>query len=163
MSNSSKHHEDNEESKALAARHSHNVRTASKSMTWETPTDWINYVGLEFAPTLDPCCEHETAKCEKHFTPKEDGLAQSWKNERVFMNPPYGKELAKWMKKAFEEARDNGALVVCLVPARVDNTWWHKYAMQGEIRFPKGRLKFGNASASAPFPVAIVIFRPRQH
>ena len=74
------------------------------------------------------------------------------------MNPPYGREIERWMKKAAQSARD-GALVVCLVPARTDTRWWHKYATLGEIRYLRGRLKFGNAKNSAPFPTAIVIFR----
>jgi hypothetical protein len=88
-------------------------------------------------------------------------LKQTWADERVFMNPPYGRECGVWMKKAYEECRDNGALVVCFVPARVDTEWWHRYAVKGEVRFPKGRVKFQGADAAAPFPVAVVIFRPR--
>ena len=89
-------------------------------MTWETPENWFNYLNLEFKFTLDPCCVAETAKCKNYFTPDDDGLAKSWEDERVFMNPPYGREIPKWMKKAHDEARDNGALVVCFVPALVD-------------------------------------------
>jgi len=137
------------------------VLTSSKDMTWATPQGWFDYLNLEFKFTLDPCCEHETAKCKKHYTPEEDGLSQSWADERVFMNPPYGRELAHWMRKAHDEALHHGALVVCFVPARVDTEWWHRFAMKGEVRFPKGRVKFVGASASAPFPIAIVIFRPK--
>lgn len=144
-----------------ASRHSREVMSSSKDMTWATPQQWFDYLDLEFGFTLDPCCHHETAKCAKHYTPAEDGLAQSWADERVFMNPPYGKDLPKWMRKAYTESRDNGALVVCFVPARVDTNWWHNYASKGEVRFPKGRVKFAGADASAPFPVAVVIFRPR--
>lgn len=143
------------------SEHSRRVMSSSVDMTWATPQVWFDYLDLEFKFTLDPCCHHETAKCKKHYTPEEDGLAQSWQDERVFMNPPYGRELGKWMRKAYEEARDNGALVVAFVPARVDTTWWHHYAVKGEARFPKGRVKFEGADASAPFPVAIIIFRPR--
>ena len=130
-------------------------------MTWATPDRWFEYLDLEFKFTLDPCCHHETAKCAKHFTPEEDGLIQSWQDERVFMNPPYGPDLARWMRKAYTEARDNGALVVCFVPARVDTDWWHRFAAKGEVRFPKGRVKFSGAESAAPFPIAVVIFRPR--
>ncbi len=77
------------------------------------------------------------------------------------MNPPYGREIERWMKKAAQSARD-GALVVCLVLARIDTRWWHKYATLGEIRYLRGRLKFGNAKNSAPFPIAVVIFRPQR-
>jgi hypothetical protein len=71
------------------------------------------------------------------------------------MNPPYGRDIGKWMKKAYE----SGATVVCLVPARTDTKWWHDYAMKGKITFIKGRLKFGSALNSAPFPSAVVVFR----
>ena len=141
------------------AAHVRRVLGSSKCTTWTTPQGWFDYLNLEFGFTLDPCCEHETAKCRKHYTPAEDGLARSWQDERVFMNPPYGRELTRWMKKAHQEARDNGALVVCFVPARVDTEWWHRYAVKAsEIRFPKGRVR--GAKHNWPFPLAIVIFRP---
>jgi len=73
--------------------HVRSVMGSSKIMTWPTPQQWFDYLNLEFGFTLDPCCQHETAKCKKHYTPEEDGLAQSWKDERVFMNPPYGREI----------------------------------------------------------------------
>ncbi len=139
-----------------------NVLTMSHNMMWATPQEWFGYLNLEFKFTLDPCCTHETAKCARHFTPAEDGLAQSWADERVFMNPPYGNNLPKWMRKAYLEARDNGALVVAFVPARVDTQWWHSYAAKAtEVRFPIGRVTFVGAEHPAPFPVAIVVFRPR--
>jgi phage N-6-adenine-methyltransferase len=139
--------------------------TSCKDLTWATPQEWYDYLNLEFGFTLDPCCTKRTAKCARFYTPEDDGLSKSWAEERVFMNPPYGREIPNWMRKAYLEARDNGALVVCLVPARVDTNWWHNYAAKAsDIRFPKGRIKFVGADGqqdSAPFPVAIVIFRPR--
>lgn len=138
------------------------VMTSSENMKWATPKNWFDYLDLEFDFTLDPCCEHETAKCVKHFTPVEDGLSKSWQDERVFMNPPYGRQIGLWMKKALHEARENFALVVCFVPARVDTNWWHNYASKAtEIRYPKGRVRFCDAENVAPFPIALVIFRPR--
>jgi len=95
------------------------IMTSSEDLTWATPQEWYNYLNLEFKFTLDPCSTNQNAKCFRHFTQEDDGLVQSWAEERVFMNPPYGREIPKWMKKAYEEARDNGALVVCLIPARV--------------------------------------------
>ena len=74
------------------------------------------------------------------------------------MNPPYGREIGKWLKKAYESSI-NGAIVVCLIPARTDTAWWHDYVMKGKIRFIRGRLKFGGSKNSAPFPSAIVIFQ----
>jgi phage N-6-adenine-methyltransferase len=137
------------------------VMGSSKNMLWPTPQKWFDYLDLEFGFTLDPCCEHETAKCDKHYTPEEDGLSKSWANERVFMNPPYGREIGPWMEKAYTECRDNVALVVAFVPARVDTKWWHSFAAKAtEIRFPVGRVKNENGQAW-PFPVAILVFRPR--
>lgn len=75
------------------------------------------------------------------------------------MNPPYGREVGKWVKKACEESRENAEFVVCLLPARTDTSWWHDYCLKGEIYFIRGRLKFGSAKNSAPFPSAIVCFR----
>lgn len=96
-------------------------------------------VGLdrEFGFTLDPCATVENAKCKKFFSQAEDGLKQSWDGEVVFMNPPYGREIGAWMRKAWESAQ-TGATVVCLVPARTDTNWWHEYAMRGEVRLLRG-------------------------
>lgn len=136
------------------------VLTSSNDATWATPQEWYNYLNLEFKFTLDPCCSFDTAKCKKFYTVEDDGLSKSWENERVFMNPPYGRGIGEWMEKAYEESK-NGALVVCLIPARVDTLWWHATSVKAaDIRFPIGRLKFGDAKHCAPFPVAIVIFRP---
>ena len=137
-----------------------NVHFSSETVEWYTPFDFFNKLNAEFNFTLDPCCTHENAKCEKHFTKDDDGLAQSWHGETVFMNPPYGREIIEWMKKAYDSCNQSGATVVCLVPARTDTKWWHEYAMKGEVRFIRGRLKFGGAQHSAPFPCAVVIFRP---
>jgi phage N-6-adenine-methyltransferase len=137
------------------------VHFSSKTDEWPTPLEFFTKLNEEFAFTLDPCSTTENRKCEKHFTAEQDGLAQSWANERVFMNPPYGRDISKWMEKAFKESQ-NGAFVACLVPSRTDTNWWHSYAMKGEIRFIKGRLKFGDSKSHAPFPSAVVIFRPNQ-
>lgn len=110
--------------------------------------------------TLDPCCTHENAKCPKHYTIAEDGLMQDWSKERVWMNPPYGRQIGEWMRKAYG-ASTSGALVVCLVPARTDTAWWHDYAALGCVTFIRGRLKFGGHTSSAPFPSALVVFEPR--
>jgi site-specific DNA-methyltransferase (adenine-specific) len=131
---------------------------SSKTDQWPTPQYIFDDLNEEFRFNLDPCSTHENAKCERHFTEEDNGLAKSWANKRVFMNPPYGREIGKWMEKAYKESFNN-SVVVCLVPARTDTRWWHDYAMKGEIRFIKGRLKFGNSKNSAPFPSAIVIFK----
>ena len=131
---------------------------SSATCEWATP-DWLfRALDREFGFTLDPCATAQNAKCGKFFTKAEDGLKQCWDIERVFMNPPYGSVIGAWMQKAFESAQD-GATVVCLVPARTDTHWWHEFAMRGEVRLIKGRLKFGDAKSCAPFPSAVVIFR----
>jgi len=135
------------------------IHFSSKTNEWATPQWLYDALNAEFGFTLDPCSTHENAKCGCHFTAKENGLKQDWSNDVVFMNPPYGSQIKLWMKKAYSESLQ-GAVVVCLVPARTDTSWWHCYAMRGEIRLLRGRLKFGNSDNSAPFPSAIVVFRP---
>lgn len=139
---------------------------SSNDMTWETPQDFFDELDKEFNFNLDPCATKETAKCEKFYTKKDNGLIRNWHRKRVFCNPPYGREIGKWVKKA-SNAR-NG-LVVMLIPARTDTKYFHDYIYEkAEIRFIKGRLKFrmgGVQAQSAPFPSMIAIFRqtPRPH
>lgn len=129
----------------------------SKTDMWATPLNFFTTLDEEFQFELDVCAVAENAKCEKYYTPEMDGLKQEWEGI-CWMNPPYGREIGVWMKKAYEESL-RGATVVCLVPSRTDTKWWHEYSMKGEIRFIKGRLKFGDSKNSAPFPSAVVIFR----
>lgn len=137
---------------------SKSVHFKSTHNKWETPQHVFDELDEEFGFTLDPCASPETAKCEKYYTKEDDGLAKDWSNEIVFVNPPYGREIKDWAKKAYEES-EKGSTVVCLVPSRTDTRYWHNYFMQAdEIRFIKGRLKFGDADNSAPFPSAIVVF-----
>lgn len=134
------------------------VMFSSNDMTYATPQELFERLNQEFHFTLDPCCVKETAKCEKYYTPKEDGLIQDWSNDIVFMNPPYGRHIKHWLEKAYEESL-KGSVVVCLIPSRTDTLYWHEYCMKAsEIRFIKGRLKFGNSINVAPFPSAIVVF-----
>lgn len=137
-----------------------NVHFSSKTCEWATPDWFFDQLDAEFHFTLDPCSSHENAKCEKHFTLEDDGLSKDWAGEVVYMNPPYGREIPKWIKKA-HDASQRGATVVCLVPSRTDTAWWHDYAAKGDVRFLRGRLKFGGHVNSAPFPCAVVIFRPK--
>jgi len=128
---------------------------SSASLEWSTPPEFYNKLNKIFRFTLDPCATAENAKCKKYFTKEQNGLAQSWKGERVFMNPPYGDEIGKWMKKAYEER----ILAVCLVPARTDTAWFHDYCFRANyLVFLRGRLKFEGAKTSAPFPSCLVIF-----
>jgi site-specific DNA-methyltransferase (adenine-specific) len=133
------------------------VHFSSGSAEWSTPLWLYDALNAKFHFTLDPCATTENAKCQNFFTAQVDGLAQDWGHNVVFMNPPYGRVIARWMRKAFESAQQ-GAVAVCLVPARTDTRWWHQYAMRGHVCFLRGRLKFGGARHGAPFPSAIVIF-----
>jgi site-specific DNA-methyltransferase (adenine-specific) len=133
------------------------VHFSSATDEWPTPRSFFDAVEREFGPfDLDPCATQESAKTPRYFTKADDGLAQVWSG-RVWMNPPYGRTIGLWMKKAYESSQA-GCFVVCLVPARTDTAWWHDYAMKGTIRFIRGRLKFGESKNSAPFPSALVIF-----
>ena len=124
---------------------------------WATPQYVFDVLNEEFKFELDVCANDENHKCEKYFTKEDDGLSQTW-DGRCWMNPPYGREIGKWVKKAYESAKD-GAIVVCLLPARTDTRWWTDYVMRAsELRFIAGRLKFGDAEASAPFPSVIAVF-----
>jgi phage N-6-adenine-methyltransferase len=131
---------------------------SSETDQWATPYAFFAALDSEFGFETDVCALPENAKCPRYFTPEDDGLSREWSGV-CWMNPPYGKAIGRWMRKAFEASR-LGATVVCLVPARTDAGWWHRYAMRGEIRFVRGRLKFGGGENSAPFPSAVVIFRP---
>lgn len=135
-----------------------NVHFRSDTDVWATPQSLFDELHSEFGFDLDVCALPENAKCERFFTPEIDGLSQAWTGT-CWMNPPYGRTIGQWMKKAYESTQQ-GATVVALVPARTDTEWWHDWAIKGEVRFIRGRLRFGSASASAPFPSAIVIFRP---
>lgn len=134
---------------------------SSERMDWATPPEVFGPLGEEFGFTLDVCATEENAKCARYFTPADDGLVQEWTGS-CWMNPPYGREIGKWMKKAYESSRA-GATVVCLVPSRTDTAWWHDYAMRAdEIRYIRGRVKFVGAESGAPFPSAIVIFKGKE-
>ena len=140
---------------------SSNWKALFSSATDESPTPrWLfEALSSEFPFTLDPCATPANAKCRRFFTKNDDGLRQDWTGDTVFMNPPYGRTINRWVQKAFESSQE-GALVVCLLPSRTDTRWWHAYVMRGEIRLLRGRLTFEGASHPAPFPSAIAIFRP---
>lgn len=137
------------------------MKTSNKD-DWETPPEIFKPLDKEFGFTLDPCCTHQTAKCQKYYTVAEDGLSKSWSGETVFMNPPYGRVIGKWVRKAREEW-EKGATVVCLLPARVDTRWFHDHILgKAEIRFIRGRVYFrqnGGEVDRAPFPSMITIYK----
>jgi len=132
---------------------------SSKDNTWETPWRFFNELDKEFNFTLDPCAQDETAKCKKYYTAETNGLDKDWSKDIVFMNPPYGGNTGTWIEKALDESR-KGSVVVCLIVSSSDRSYWHEYIFPyaREIRFIRGRIKFGGSKFTAPFASAIVIF-----
>jgi len=135
---------------------------SSKTNEWETPQWFFNLLNTEFNFTLDPCATDNNHKCEKYFTISSNGLKQDWSNDIVFMNPPYGGHTGDWIKKSLNESK-KGATVVCLIVSATDRSYWHDYIFPyaKQIRFIRGRLKFGEADSTAPFASAVIIFSPR--
>lgn len=134
------------------------VMFSSVTDLWETPQEFFNMRDEEFHFQTDVCAIPENAKCNYFFTPEIDGLKIPWTG-RCYCNPPYGRKIGKWVEKAAKEVQRGVPLVVMLLPARTDTKWFHEYIYgKAEIRFIKGRLKFGNSKNSAPFPSMIVIF-----
>ena len=137
---------------------------SSKRDDWETPQWLFDELDSEFHFTLDPCADKENHKCEKYFTKEQDGLAQSWEGETVFCNPPYGKEIKKWVERCYIHSKIENGLAVMLIPARTDTKYFHDFIYKKEnveLRFLKGRLKFGKSKNGAPFPSMIVVFKPK--
>lgn len=133
---------------------------SSNTNEWATPVSLFRELDAEFHFNLDPCCTHENAKCELHYTIENDGLTKNWGGQRVFCNPPYGRELPKWVRKCYTEAQKPDTLVVMLIPARTDTSYFHDYIYHKarEIRFLRGRLHFNESKQGAPFPSMIVVF-----
>jgi phage N-6-adenine-methyltransferase len=153
-----KHKTNADRQRAYRKRNRQRAWLKSGSSEWETPQKLFTDLDGEFHFTIDVAATPENAKCPRFFTRQEDGLIQNWEGT-CFCNPPYGPRVGLWIKKAQESAR-RGATVVCLIPARTDTTWWHDFVMPyGEVRFIRGRLRFGNNGNSAPFPSAVVVFR----
>ncbi len=133
---------------------------SSKTDQWATPQALFDDLDKEFHFTLDPCANAENHKCEKFFTAEDDGLAQDWSEHRVFCNPPYGRVVSKWVEKCYREGCKDNTVVVLLIPARTDTAYFHDFILnRAEVRFIRGRLKFGNGGNSAPFPSMLAIFR----
>lgn len=135
---------------------------SSATPEWATPQWLFDALNARFEFTLDVCATPENAKCGRFYTTEDNGLSRVWWNasrpERCWMNPPYGREIVEWVAKARQEA-ERGALVVGLLPARTDARWWQDHVLgHADIRLIRGRLKFGGATASAPFPSAIAVW-----
>lgn len=139
---------------------------SSKTDDWATPQSLFEALDAVFHFTLDVCASAENAKCRAYFTEADDALSREWCDWRnhgadvCWMNPPYGRGIYAWVKKAHESAQQ-GSTVVCLLPARTDTRWWQDFCLgANEVHFIRGRLKFGGATNAAPFPSAVVVFRP---
>lgn len=136
---------------------------SSEKQDWCTPQQFFDELDAEFHFVLDAAATHQNSKCKRCFTPEDDGLIQNWDvGGAVYCNPPYGKEIGLWVKKAYEEAQ-KGITIVMLIPARTDTKYFHEYIYhKAEIRFVKGRLKFtdenGIPKGTAPFPSMVVIY-----
>lgn len=133
------------------------VMFSSKTDQWETPQDFFNKLNEEFHFDLDPCADAFNHKCDRYFTEVQNGIMQDWTGARVFCNPPYGREIGRWVEKC---ATGKAEIAVMLIPARTDTKWFHDYIYgKAEVRFIRGRLKFGDSRNSAPFPSMVVVFR----
>lgn len=133
---------------------------SSATDQWATPQAFFDQWDAQFNFDMDVCADASNAKCWRFFTESDNGLYQDWAPNRCWMNPPYGREIKHWVRKAYEESL-RGATVVCLLPARTDTAWWHDYILPyAEVTFVRGRLKFGDAQNGAPFPSAVAVFRP---
>lgn len=139
------------------------VMFSSKTNSWATPTAFFHELDEEFHFNLDPCADEYNHKCDKYFTVKENGLLQDWGGASVYVNPPYGREIGKWVEKAYCTNQEHGNLVVMLLPARTDTKWFHDFIYhKAKIRFIRGRLKFGDSKNSAPFPSMVVIYEKKE-
>jgi phage N-6-adenine-methyltransferase len=144
---------------AYRRRRAKPVYFRSQSDNWSTDPAFFAQLDEEFDFTLDACASASNAKCERYFTIQDDGLSQIWTG-RTWVNPPYGRTIARWIAKGLQSVRQGSAeLVVLLVPSKTDTRWWHELCVQGEIRYIKGRLRFGDLKYPAPFPSARVVFR----
>ncbi len=136
-----------------------NAPTYNSKDEWKTPDTFFALLDEEFDFTLDPCSTDENAKCEKHFTEKENGLLQDWGGNVVFCNPPCT-AIDKWIQKCYEESQKDNTVVVALLPVRTDTKRFHDYIVgKAEIRFLKGRLKFSGSTGAAPFASMVAIWR----
>lgn len=144
---------------------------SSASVEWATPQDLFDRLNAQYQFTLDVCATPENAKCARYFTSELNALLQGWGEERVWCNPPYGREISHWVQRCANARGHTGGvaswvepkwipdLAVMLLPARTDTRWWHDYVIPyGRVEFVRGRLKFGGSKNSAPFPSAIVVF-----
>lgn len=135
------------------------VLFSSEREDWETPNEFFRALNAEFGFTLDAAANHKNHKCPKYYTPEEDALTQDWGGEIVWCNPPYGRNIREWVKKAYEESQKPNTVVVLLIHSRTDTAWFHDWVYgKARLRFVRGRLKFGGSKNPAPFPSLIAIY-----
>lgn len=131
----------------------------SASKDWETPPELFDILDKEFHFTIDIAADEQNAKVNIFYSKQQDALTKPWTGI-CWLNPPYGRDLKKWIKKAYVESRKTGTIIVMLIPSRTNTVWWHTYCMRAsEIRFIKGRPKFVGAKDGLPQPLAIVVFK----
>lgn len=137
---------------------------SSATDEWSTPLDLFAALDAEFHFGLDVAATAQNAKTPLYYDRESDGLARPWLSAdpaaAVWCNPPYGRQIGKWVQRGWEQAQEHGATIVMLLPARTDTQWFQSYCVKGEVRFLPGRLRFGGAKNAAPFPSMIVVFRP---
>jgi site-specific DNA-methyltransferase (adenine-specific) len=134
---------------------------SSNTDEWRTPRWFFAKLNRRFHFTLDAAATKENATCARYFSKKDDGLKQDWKKHRVFLNPPYCRQISRWLIKAFD-ASQRGALVVVLLPGRISSRWFHNHVLgKARIEFIRGRLKFGKADNGAPFDSLLAIYEPK--
>ena len=142
-------------------KNTQNLMFSSSSSEWATPQEFFDKIDKKFKFTLDCCATPVSAKCDNYFTKDDEALTKDWAGHTVWMNPPYGREIKDWIRKAYNESRKDNTAVVCLLPSRTDTSYWHDYCMNAdEIYFIRGRLHFGlgDNNNAAPFPSAVVVF-----
>lgn len=133
--------------------------TKKPSDEWGTPDEFFKALDAEFHFDLDPCATEENHKCDEYYTKETDGLLQDWGGRAVFCNPPYS-EISKWVEKCYREGQKDNTVVVLLIPSRTDTKYfWNFIVHRAELRFVKGRLRFGGSKTNAPFSSLIVIYR----
>ena len=135
---------------------------STKTGEWSTPDELFDMLNVLHNFDLDVCATPDNAKCVQYYTKEDNAFHKVWHRDgkRIWMNPPYGRKIIDWVRKAYIEAQHD-CVVVCLLPARTDTKWFHDLCTHGDITFLRGRLKFGNSKNSAPFPSMIVVFGER--
>jgi phage N-6-adenine-methyltransferase len=146
--------------RAYRRRHQQSIHFRAGPCEWSTPPAFFDRLDARYHFDLDVCATAANAKCPRFFDRGQDGLKQPWPCRAAWCNPPYGKDVGRWLEKAWGEAQAGRAgVVVCLVFARTDTQWWHTWAPRAEVEFVRGRLRFGEARSGAPHPSALLIFR----